>query len=81
MQFLPRIKQALRLDSYYNSNQQAISKALIVATFTSFLYLFCAYVYMYNFKILHILLSAKFWWSNGDSNPGPPACKAGALAN
>ncbi len=21
------------------------------------------------------------WWSNGDSNPGPPACKAGALAN
>ena len=21
------------------------------------------------------------WWSVGDSNPGPPACKAGALAN
>ena len=21
------------------------------------------------------------WWSIGDSNPGPPACKAGALAN
>ncbi len=21
------------------------------------------------------------WWSYGDSNPGPPACKAGALAN
>ena len=21
------------------------------------------------------------WWSNGDLNPGPPACKAGALAN
>lgn len=21
------------------------------------------------------------WWSDGDSNPGPPACKAGALAN
>ena len=21
------------------------------------------------------------WWSNRDSNPGPPACKAGALAN
>jgi hypothetical protein len=21
------------------------------------------------------------WWSYGDSNPGPPACKAGALAS
>jgi hypothetical protein len=22
-----------------------------------------------------------FWWRHRDSNPGPPACKAGALAN
>ena len=21
------------------------------------------------------------WWRHRDSNPGPPACKAGALAN
>ena len=26
-------------------------------------------------------LSYPIWWSVGDSNPGPPACKAGALAN
>ena len=27
------------------------------------------------------LLLTEEWWSNGDSNPGPPACKAGTLAN
>ena len=31
---------------------------------------------------LHLSAQTYFiWWSNGDSNPGPPACKAGALAN
>ena len=27
------------------------------------------------------VLTALNLWSYGDSNPGPPACKAGALAN
>ncbi len=34
-----------------------------------------------NKKKTHVLMSLFLWWSNGDSNPGPPACKAGALAN
>ena len=34
-----------------------------------------------NKKKTHIMMSLFLWWSNGDSNPGPPACKAGALAN
>lgn len=28
-----------------------------------------------------IFVCSVVWWSVGDSNPGPPACKAGALAN
>jgi hypothetical protein len=68
-----RLKQAPRLDPYYSSKLVPRSKDNIVATFTTILYLFLA-TQAYAFFVL-------FWWSNGDSNPGPPACKAGALAN
>ena len=61
---------------------------LILVYLIIHLYIFqCAFLkllnFVYKFQCFFILISKiiRIWWSWGESNSWPPACKAGALAN